>query len=159
MRYLLFLPLAVTLLVGCSKTDKELLTEGKWGIHEMKKDGETAMSLDAKEQDKIIEKTWKEQGAVLESMGMNKATVVENIKKDMAQLAKITFVFGANGKVTVSSGDGKTKDTVSPYTIDEAKKELTIQDTKTQKLTYTYTIADDKLTLKQKKDEIVFKRK
>src|SRR5689334_14319690 len=109
MRYLLFLPLAVTLLVGCSKTDKELLIEGKWGIHEIKKDGEAIMSLDPKTQAKIIDKTWKEQGPVLESMGMNKSTVATNIKKDMEKLSKVTFKFDEKGKVTVSAADAKAK--------------------------------------------------
>lgn len=158
MRYVVLLPLVVMVLMGCSKSDKELLS-GTWSIRELKKDGVLAMSVDPKEQQKVIDKTWKEQGEVLKQMGIDKATVAKNIQAEVQKLARITFTFGDNGKVKVSSHDKDAKATFSAYKMDEEKKQLTIEQSKEEKLVYTYTISDDKLILKQKKDEILFQRK
>ena len=43
--------------------------------------------------------------------------------------------------------------------MNEEKKEITIEEENKDKLTYTYTISEDQLILKQKKDELIFKRK
>jgi hypothetical protein len=145
-------------LMGCSKSDKELLS-GTWSIQQLKKDGVLAMSVDPKEQQKVIDKTWKEQGKVLQQMGIDKATVAKNIQAEVTKLAHITFTFGDNGKVKVSSHEKNAKDTFSAYHMDEDKKQLTIEQSKEDKLVYTYTITDKMLVLKQKKDEISFKRK
>ncbi len=158
MKYLLFLPLAVALLTACSKSDKEQIA-GTWSIQELKKDGVLAMSTDAKEQDEILERTWKEQGALYGQMGVDKATVKANFQREAKMLSKITFVFDEKGKVNVSANDGKTKATNSPYTVDEAKKQLSIEEPGKKKLTYTYIVSETQLTLKEKKDEIVLKRK
>lgn len=158
MRYVVLLPLVVMVLMGCSKSDKELLS-GTWSIRELKKDGVIAMSVDPKEQQKVIDKTWKEQGEVLQQMGMDKATVAKNIQLEVEKLSHITFTFGENGKVKVASNDGKAKATFSDYKMDEEKKQLTIRQSKEDQLVYTYTITDELLVLKQKKDEISFKRK
>ena len=158
MKYLLFLPLAVALLTACSKSDKEQIA-GTWSIQELKKDGVLAMSIDAKEQDEILERTWKEQGALYGQMGVDKATVKANFQREAKMLSKITFVFDEKGKVTVSANDGKTKATNSPYKVDEAKKQLSIEEPGKKKLTYNYIVSETQLTLKEKKDEIVLKRK
>ncbi|ASS47864.1 MAG: hypothetical protein A3D31_18440 [Candidatus Fluviicola riflensis] len=158
MRYILIVVAALTVLASCSKSDKELLS-GTWGIQEMKKDGEVAMSLDPKEQQKIIDKAWAKDGAMMEQMGMDKAALAKSMEEQSKNLAKVTFVFGENGKVKVSANDGKSKDVFSPYTMNEEKKEITIEEENKDKLTYTYTISDEQLILKQKKDELIFKRK
>ena len=158
MKYLLFLPIAVALLTACSKSDKEQIA-GTWSIQELKKDGVIAMSIDAKEQDKILERTWKEQGALYGQMGVDKATVKANFQREAKMLSKITFVFDDKGKVNVSANDGKTKATNSSYSIDETKKQLSIEEPEKKKLTYNYVVTDTQLILKEKKDEIVLKRK
>ncbi|MDH4474808.1 MAG: hypothetical protein QE487_19540 [Fluviicola sp.] len=159
MRYILIVVAALTVLASCSKSDKELLS-GTWGIQEMKKDGEVAMSLDPKEQQKIIDKAWAKDGAMMEQMGMDKAALTKSMQEQSKNLSKVTFVFGENGKVKVSANDGgKSKDVFSPYTMNEEKKEITIEEENKDKLTYTYTISEDQLILKQKKDELIFKRK
>lgn len=160
MRYILLLPLVVTLLVSCTKTDKEMLTEGTWSLKQRKEDGRLTMSVNPKEQKEILDRAWKEQGEIIQQMGMTKDMLADNIKKEGEVYSKITFEFKEDGKVKVSANDGgKTKDTNSPYTMDDKKKELVIQEPNSEKLTYKYVVADDELILKMEKNELVFGRK
>ena len=159
MRYILLLPLVVTLLVSCTKTDKEMLTDGTWSLKQRKEDGRLTMSVDPKDQKEILDRAWKEQGAIIEQMGMSKEMLADNIKKEGEMYAKITFQFKEDGKVKVSANDGKTKDTNSPYKMDDKKKEIVIEEPNAEKLSYKYVVSEDELILKMEKNELVFTRK
>lgn len=117
------------------------------------------MSVDQKDQKDILDRAWKEQGEIIEQMGMTKEMLADNIKKEGEMYAKITFQFKEDGKVKVSANDGNTKDTNSPYTMDEKKKEIVIQEPNAEKLSYKYVVSDDELILKMEKNELVFTRK
>lgn len=157
MRYLLMLPLFVVLLASCSKSDKELL-KGDWTMFEMEKDGKMMMSADPAKQAKIWEDLWNEQKAFMEQMGMTKETFMDNAKKQMSEMGKTTFTFDEKGKVTVKGSTPNEENTASDYTLNEEKKELTIKDNGKEQV-YSYSFEDDKITLKQDKDKLVFKRK
>jgi len=146
--------------VVTSSNDRALL-RGSWGIHEMKKDGELAMSLDPKEQQIIIDNAWAKDSVMLLEMGMSKDILAESMKEQSENLARVTFVFSENGNVTVSANDGKSEDVLSPYTMNEEKKEIIIQEENEDQLKYTYSITTDQLILKQEQegDELIFKRK
>lgn len=150
--------IATAVLTSCSKTDKENLV-GTWGIQNMKSKGELMTSIDTKDHGKIVEKIWKEQGPILTQMGISKAEIKKNVASEAKKLAKVTFVFAENGTVKISANDGKSKPEEAKYTLDEKKKELVIQSDKQPKLTYTYTISDEQLIMKQKQDELTFVRK
>ena len=153
--------LATVLLASCSKTDKELLV-GKWGIQHVKSDGQIMTSVDKKDHKKIVEKIWKEQGPMLSQMGISKDVIEKNVAEESKKLAKVTFSFGEDGNVTIAANDGKIKDEKAKYTIDEKKKEISIEQKAmpgAKKQVYTYTIDDEQLIMKQKKDELTFMRK
>lgn len=150
--------LATAVLTSCSKTDKELLV-GKWGIQNMKSKGEIMTSVDKKDHGKIVDKIWKEQGPIYSQMGISKDEIKKNVAKQAEQLGKVTFSFDENGNVTISANNGKDKEEKAKYTINEKKKEISIEQKQQNKLTYTYTISDEQLIMKQKQDELTFVRK
>ena len=157
-----FFLLAATIVTGQidSGADDKTKLLGSWGIQKMKKDGELAMSFDPKEQQDIINNIWVKDSVMLVEMGVDKDLIAANFKEQSDELARVTFVFSENGEVKVSPNDGESEDVFSPYTINEEKKELSIEEENGDKLIYTYIFFEDQLILKQEGgDELIFKRR
>lgn len=155
MRYLLFLPLFVVFLSACSKSDKEMI-KGEWTMSEMEKDGKLVMSADAKKQKELLDEAWKEQGPLMEQMGMTRDIFDQNMQTQFKAMSETIFIFTEKGKVDIKA-KGKTSDS-SDFTLNEEKKQITIKDKEKEEV-YTYEFKDDLMTLTQKKDKLVFKRK
>ncbi|ASS47865.1 MAG: hypothetical protein A3D31_18435 [Candidatus Fluviicola riflensis] len=148
-----------TAAIAQADSDDKTRLRGSWGIVEMAKDEDLAMSLDPQKQQKIIDDAWVQDSVMMLEMGMNKAMLTKNMEEQSELLSKVTFVFDKKGKVTVSPNDGVSADVFSPYTLNEAKKELTIEEENGDKLVYNYLITDNELILKRESDMLIFKRK
>ncbi|MES2557946.1 MAG: hypothetical protein V4604_17455 [Bacteroidota bacterium] len=155
---LLLLFVAATVVGQTEPRDKTKLL-GTWHIYEIVTDGAPVMSMDPIKQQKIINDAWAKDSVVMQEIGMDKALLSKNMDDQSLMLSNMIFVFYENGTVSVLSSDDKLKDVVSPYIINQKKKRLTINEKNKDKLTYTYTISVDQLTLKQKNDVLIFKRK
>jgi hypothetical protein len=154
-----FFVITATIVTGQidSGADDKTKLLGSWGIQEMKKDGELVMSVDPKEQQIIIDNAWMKDSVLFLEVG--KDLIVANFKEQSETLARVIFTFGENDMLKVSPNDGESEDVFSSYTINEEKKELSIEEENGDKLIYTYIFFDDQLILKQGEgDELIFKR-
>lgn len=155
MRYLLFLPLFVVMLSACSKSDKEQI-KGEWTMSEMSREGKVVMSVDPAKQKTVLDEAWKEQGPMMEQMGMTREVFDTNMKTQFKKMGESVFVFTDKGKVEIKAEGQKNSD--SNYKMDEEKKKITITEQGKNQV-YTYAFDGDSFSLTQNKDKITFKRK
>jgi hypothetical protein len=156
----LLMTLLVKAQVAPTMNDHQLLL-GNWGIQETKKNGELAMSIDSNSWQKIINSMWTKDSLMFMEMGLEKDVLAESFIEQCESLSKVTFTFDEDGVIKVSPNDGESDDVFSRYTMNEKKKELSIeeQNEEEDELIYSYSFFEDQLILKQEEgDELIFKR-
>jgi hypothetical protein len=148
MRLLLVLPLALLFLVGCAKSDRDLLN-GKWGIHEISANGEKMYTANKAEQGKIVDDLIKKQMAQLpQEMQAQSQMMKDMMMKQMEAMGKTTIEIKEDGTYIATSPKMEgTEETKGKITIDEKKKELSMK-SEGENETVKYEFKDDMLIFK-----------
>ena len=160
MRYLLVLPLFVLFLVGCAKSDREMLN-GTWSFHELKgRDGKVMFSTDKAKQKELTDEMVKDQLAMYAGAGIDEKTLRDMATKQFAAMEKMTFTFDEKGvaKVETNDKENKERDTESKFTMDDKKKEIVIK-SEDREMKYTYKFDGDKVTMKGESEEFTLVKK
>ena len=161
MRFLLVLPLALLLLAGCAKSDREMMN-GVWSIQEMKANGELVYAAEKGSQDKIVDRIVSEQMASLPPEAQGQAQMMKDMMyKQLAVVSKTTLEVKEDGKFVATRYDGDTPiETKGTLTIDEKKKEFSMKGEKEEKFKYEIKDGELKLTSNENgKLELTFKPK
>ncbi len=158
MKYSFLISLLFLLLISCSKDSESII--GEWQFARVSKGKEVFVSNDPKEVENIIDAAVRSKKAEFAQLNIDEKTYRSYMKRDINLMLKVTFTFQDNDTVVIASNSAEnpSEPTKWKYSLDDKKQVLTIQETD-RTIPYTYDLSDNKLILKDGKDQVEFKRK
>jgi hypothetical protein len=163
MRYLLIVAFIPLLLMGCTKTDRDLIN-GKWSIASVKTNGEFLYTTDKAEQKKALDRIVEKQMEMV-APGAKTPEQEDVLRKvyeqHIAQLGKMTIEIKPDNSFVFNSYNGTRMDaTKGTLQFDEEKKELRLKSSVDER--FVYALEGNTLTLEAKEGggstQLIFKR-